>query len=66
VGGIALDCLRGLLASVRAVDGTMGLGMWLLEGGVDEGYSRGKVRCRRKEGLREAFDAARRPGKEAR
>lgn len=66
VGGIALDCLRGLVVSESVVTGTTGLGP-ALEEGVGADFSQGLVFCLRKEGLKEEdVDAARRPGDEVR
>ena len=65
-GGMALDCLRGLVVSEREVAGTMGLGPALEEGGVGVDFSQGLVLCLRREGLKEEVDAARRPGDEMR
>lgn len=66
VGGMALDCLRGLVVSESVVVGTTGLGPALEEGGVEVDFSQGLVFCLRKEGLKDEVDAARRPGDEVR
>lgn len=67
VGGMALDCLRGLAVSESDVAGTMGLGPALEEGGMGADFSQGLVFCLRREGLKEEdVDAARRPGDEVR
>ena len=67
MGGMALDCLRGLVVSESDVAGTTGLGTVLEEGGVGRDFSQGLVFCLRREGLKEEdVDAARRPGNEVR
>lgn len=67
MGGMALDCLRGLAVSEREVAGTTGLGPALDEGGVGVDFSQGFVFCLRREGLNEVeVDAARRPVDEVR
>lgn len=63
VGGMALDCLRGLVVSEREGAGTTGLGA--TPEGVD--LSPGLVFCLRREGLKEKeAEAERRPGDEVR